>query len=247
MEPGSPEASGASETGRTAGAGPMRIIVHPNGPYRVLGGVPLAIQTITANSKGESWEWTQGRSFRVGQEYVLCRCGRSRNKPFCDNSHLTVGFVGPETASRRPLERQSEHYDGPTHLLSDAQGLCAFARFCDPGGKIWALIGSTDRPEVRDLVIREASHCPAGRLVLRDKESGKVVEPELPASIGLVEDPELQCSGPLWVRGNIPVESANGVPYELRNRVTLCRCGASSNMPFCNGSHASIRFRDGLV
>ncbi len=43
------------------------------------------------------------------------------------------------------------------------------------------------------------------------------------------------------------MESENGIPYESRNRVTLCRCGASSNMPFCNGSHASIRFRDGLV
>ncbi|MCI4357460.1 MAG: CDGSH iron-sulfur domain-containing protein [Thermoplasmata archaeon] len=226
---------------------PMRIIVHPNGPYRVLGGVPLAVQTITPNQEGESWDWVQGRSFHVGPEYFLCRCGRSSNKPFCDNSHLSAGFVGAETASRRPIERQSEHLDGPTHVLSDAEGLCAFARFCDPGGKIWALIGQTDQPEVRKLVVREASHCPAGRLVLREKATGKVVEPELPPSIGLVEDPALHCSGPLWVRGGIPVESSNGVPYEVRNRLTLCRCGVSTNMPFCNGSHASIRFQDGLV
>jgi CDGSH-type Zn-finger protein len=224
----------------------VRIIVHPNGPYRVLGGVPLSIQRITPNKEGDSWDWVEGRSFPVGHEYFLCRCGKSENKPFCDNSHLTAGFVGPETASRRPIERQSEHFDGPTHLLSDAENLCAFARFCDPGGKIWALIEQTDRPEVRDLVIREASHCPAGRLVLRDKATGKVVEPELPPSIGLVEDPALECSGPLWVRGGISVESSNGVRYEVRNRLTLCRCGSSTNMPFCNGSHASIRFQDGL-
>ena len=35
--------------------------------------------------------------------------------------------------------------------------------------------------------------------------------------------------------------------YEGRNRVTLCRCGASSNKPFCDGSHASVKFDDGLV
>jgi CDGSH-type Zn-finger protein len=63
----------------------------------------------------------------------------------------------------------------------------------------------------------------------------------------VVEDPALGCSGPLWVRGGVRIESDNGTPYEVRNRVTLCRCGASNNMPFCNGSHASIKFKDGLM
>ncbi len=225
----------------------MKIVVNRNGPYRVVGGIPLAIETITPNPAGESWEWTPGRSFEASAEYFLCRCGHSKNKPFCDNSHLSVGFEGKETASRRPIERQSEHFDGPTHVLSDDEELCAFARFCDPGGKIWSLIEQTDRPEVRELVVREAFHCPSGRLVLREKSTGKVLEPTLPPSIGIVEDTALKCSGPLWVRGGIRVESADGRPYEIRNRVTLCRCGASTNMPFCNGSHASIRFQDGLT
>jgi len=89
-------------------------------------------------------------------------------------------------------------------------------------------------------------HCPSGRLVLRDKKTHRAEEPELPPSIGLVEDPAIGCSGPLWVRGGVRVESADGKGYETRNRVTLCRCGASTNMPFCNGSHASIKFHDGL-
>jgi CDGSH-type Zn-finger protein len=48
----------------------------------------------------------------------------------------------------------------------------------------------------------------------------------------------------LWVRGGIPVISADGFAYEVRNRVTLCRCGASANKPFCDGSHYKISFRD---
>lgn len=223
-----------------------RIVVNPHGPYRVVGRVPLATQTIVPNARKESWEWKEGPSIPVEDEYFLCRCGQSENKPFCDNSHLKVGFEGKETASRRPIERQSVHFDGPTHTLSDDENLCAFARFCDPGGKVWSLIGRTDEPEVRELVIREVSHCPAGRLVLRAKETGEVVEPSLPPSIGLVEDSVLRLSGPIWVRGGIRVESADGKAYERRNRLTLCRCGASTNMPFCNGSHASIGFQDGL-
>ena len=225
----------------------LKIVVSPHGPYRVVGRVPLALQVITPNTKGESWEWTEGRRFDVPDEYFLCRCGQSKNKPFCDNSHFRVGFEGKETASRRPIERQSEHFDGPTDVLSDAEIFCAFARFCDPEGKIWSLIQRTDRPEIRELVIREATHCPSGRLVLHDKRTGAAIEPNLPASIGLVEDPVIGCSGPLWVRGGIRVESADGKAYERRPRVTLCRCGASTNMPFCNGSHASIQFHDGLV
>ena len=89
--------------------------------------------------------------------------------------------------------------------------------------------------------------CPGGRLVLRDRGTGKAIEPDLPPSIGVVEDPALGCSGPLWVRGGIRVESPDGRAHEIRNRVALCRCGASANKPFCNGSHASIKFNDGMV
>jgi len=225
-----------------------KIVVSKDGPYVVSGGVPLVMQIITPNKEGLSWDWKEGKSFETKtQEYKLCRCGKSKTKPFCDGSHATIHFDGKETASRQPFVRQAEVFDGPTLTLNDEEDLCAFARFCDPGGKIWGLIGETDDPEARKLAIRESLHCPSGRLVLRDKKTGEEIESKLPPSIGVIEDPALGCSGPLWVRGGIRIESEDGTPYEQRNRVTLCRCGASSNKPFCNGSHASIKFRDGLV
>ncbi|HEX6561390.1 MAG TPA: CDGSH iron-sulfur domain-containing protein [Nitrososphaera sp.] len=225
-----------------------KIIVSKNGPYLVSGGIPISMQTITPNKEGFSWDWTEGRTFDAqSSEYALCRCGQSKNKPFCDGTHEKIGFEGKETATRKPYVRQAKKYDGPTMVLSDAENLCAFARFCDPEGQIWNLIEQTDNPAARDLVIREANHCPAGRLVVHDKKTGKEIEHKLTPSIGVVEDPALGCSGPLWIRGGIPIESPDGKRYEVRNRVTLCRCGASSNMPFCNGSHASIQFKDELT
>jgi len=225
----------------------MKVVVSKDGPYVVSGNVPLSIQSIMPNEEGMSWEWKEGRKFKTESEYYLCRCGQSSSKPFCDGTHAKVKFKGKETATREPYDAQAEVIDGATLKLQDAENLCAFARFCDPAGKIWGLMEQTDDPKARALAIREASHCPGGRLVLRDKKSGQVLEPALPASIGVVEDPALQCSGPLWVRGGIPVESADGKAYEVRNRVTLCRCGASDNKPFCNGAHASIKFKDGLT
>ena len=66
---------------------------------------------------------------------------------------------------------------------------------------------------------------------------GEAIEPDLEKSIVVIEYPPRGEHGPLWVRGGIPVVSADGEPYEVRNRVTLCRCGKSENKPFCDGSH----------
>jgi CDGSH-type Zn-finger protein len=224
-----------------------KIVVTKDGPYIVSGDVPIAIQIITPDTEGSSWEWKEGEPFDRNSGYALCRCGHSKSKPFCDGSHTRIGFDGRETASRVPYARQAETTEGPTVDLSDAENLCAFARFCDAGGKIWSLIEKTDEPKVRELVIRQTMHCPGGRLVLHDKKTHKQIEDPLPPSIGVVEDPAMECSGPLWVRGGITVESHDGKRYEKRNRVTLCRCGASENKPFCNGAHASIKFNDGLL
>ena len=38
----------------------------------------------------------------------------------------------------------------------------------------------------------------------------------------------------------------DGTEYEQRNRVTLCRCGASANKPYCDGTHVTVHFQDHL-
>ena len=79
-----------------------------------------------------------------------------------------------------------------------------------------------------------------------DRAAGEPIEPPEPPTIGLLEDPSLGVSGPLMVRGGIAVTSADGRTYEIRNRQAICRCGASANKPFCDGSHARVGYRDGI-
>jgi len=215
------------------------IQIKKDGPYLVNGPLPLSDQHIVTNAEGESLDYREGKTYPPQAQYALCRCGQSANKPFCDGTHKKVGFDGTETASREPYLNQAETVDGPKVKLTDAESLCAFARFCDPKGRIWNLIEKTDDPEVRKIVEYEAAHCPAGRLVVWDRQTGKAIEPNFEPSLGLIEDTEKRVGGPIWVRGGIPVVSSDGQTYEVRNRVTLCRCGQSSNKPFCDGSHAA--------
>lgn len=220
------------------------VVVTKNGPYLVTGSIRLCKQTIGTDAQGGSETWIESNPYAVQESYALCRCGRSKKKPFCDGTHAKIGFDGKETASREPYQSQAKVQDGPDMQLLDAEALCAFARFCDPNGQIWNQVNQTETPGVRATFIRQVGDCPSGRLVARNRSTQEVVEPQLPVSIGLVEDPAQGCSGPLWLRGGIPVTSADGFQYEIRNRVTLCRCGESKNKPFCDGTHASVKFRD---
>ena len=230
--------------GRQRNDGP-RVIVSEDGPYLVMGNIPLAKQIIVTDQEGGSETWQQGKVYSQQETYSLCRCGHSQTKPFCDGSHLKHHFDGTETASREPYLEQAEVMDGPAMRLTDVQGLCAFARYCDPNGQVWGQVSRTGNSKVREQFVKQVGNCPSGRLVAWDKKTGKAVEPKLEVSIGVTEDPAQGCSGPYWLKGGIPIESeAGGFEYEVRNRVTLCRCGQSQNKPFCDGTHAAVKFRD---
>jgi CDGSH-type Zn-finger protein len=215
----------------------QRIKITKNGPYLVSGGAPLLEQIIAHDADGMPHSWREGKRFPLRERYALCRCGKSATMPFCDGSHRGAGFDGTETASRQPYLEEAKETAGPALTLTDAPSLCANAGFCDRAGGTWSLTEHSDDPKSRQIAIEEACDCPSGRLAAWDAE-GNAIEPEFEPSIALVEDPERRQSGPLWVRGGIVIEGADGREYEARNRVTLCRCGKSKNKPFCDGSHS---------
>ncbi|MFA6372549.1 MAG: CDGSH iron-sulfur domain-containing protein [Methanothrix sp.] len=215
----------------------MKIIVSKNGPYIVTGKVPLSTSEICNDDEGYCRTWREVKRYPLQEKYALCRCGHSNNKPFCDGTHAKIHFEGTEAGDLETFDKNAEVIPGPALTLSDDKHLCVHARFCMRAGGIWNLVEQSDDPEARDIAIEEACNCPSGRLVIKDNENGKTIEPELDKSIVVIEYPPRNEHGPLWVRGGIPIESADGKLYEIRNRVTLCRCGRSENKPFCDGSH----------
>ncbi|MFB5652156.1 CDGSH iron-sulfur domain-containing protein [Leptospira wolffii] len=104
-----------------------------------------------------------------GFRFTLCRCGASNNKPFCDASHVGIGFKAtgePESLDAKPLENRNEKLK---------------------------------------------------------------IKPAL--------------NGPLHVTGNLEICAGTG---RVTNRTTdtyLCRCGGSSNKPYCDGTHKTNGFK----
>jgi CDGSH-type Zn-finger protein len=217
------------------------IKISKNGPYLVTGSVPLSEKII--DSMGKINIFKDGRKLPQAEKYALCRCGKSKKPPFCDGSHVKVGFNGVEKASSDKFEDRADVIEGPDlDLLDDNR--CAYARFCHrEDGQVWELTENSDYPKYREEAIIAASECPAGRLVAYDK-TGKAFEPYYKPAIEILQDAEEEVSGPIFVKGNIPIESSEGFTYEIRNRVTLCRCGESRNSPFCDATHISKKFSD---
>ena len=222
-----------------------KVSITKNGPYCVSGSIPLAKQISTIGKSGQPEEWKEGEKYPKEESYSLCRCGMSKNKPFCDGAHLGKKFDGTEVASKEKYETQADERYGPEVNLMDAQALCSGARFCHLAGGTWDNVSKSNDPKCKKSAIQSACNCPSGRLTAIDKKTKKPIENKFEESIGLVEDPQARVSGPVWLRGAIELQGADGKKYEKRNRVTLCRCGQSQNKPFCDGTHSSIGFKDG--
>lgn len=236
----------------------LRIEITPEGPYLLFGRPSIHTYTITYDENGDSWGYEIGHKDYCSKDEpsTLCRCGRSKNAPYCDGSHNIANkhkeWDPRLTASFNPPLDSAYLYQGKNIALTDVEELCAFARFCDAKGGSWTQIENSDDFEQEQLAIRTSSACPAGRLKAwrRDDRSNDGVsspyEPNYKIGIGLIEDPKIAVSGPIFVMGGIPIIAPQGISYQPRNRVTLCRCGESLNKPFCDGTHAPAHFKDRL-
>jgi CDGSH-type Zn-finger protein len=223
------------------GTGRPRVKVVKDGPYLVEGSVPVFRMGPVTDADGDRVEWERRAELDHHGSLELCRCGRSTTMPFCDRVGEKQDFDGAETADRRStMERREQWGSGPVVVLTDDVSLCSSAAFCHRGDTdVWDLAEeATGDPDRRALLTEMVRLCPSGRLVLHRLPGGEAEEDEIPREIGVIDN------GPLWVRGRIPVEAADGFQYEVRNRVTLCRCGQSKTKPFCDSSHVRTRFSD---
>lgn len=212
-----------------------KIRVLKDGPYEVIGDIPMDHLKYIPNPKGYSLDYEEIEKYPLQESYYLCRCGKSKTRPYCDGSH-NQGFDGTETAKLTSYDEMAKCIEGIQIDLMDAEELCVGARFCDTKSGTWNLVERAENPEAKDIILHQTKSCPSGRLTAVTKD-GERIEPVFEQEISILEDPAAKVMGPIWVKGHIEIKNVDGVKYPPRNRVTLCRCGKSKNKPFCDASH----------
>ncbi len=219
-----------------------QVVVTKDGPYLVRGDVPLVRKTQVVSEYGEPITWQKtGVIDTDPAEYYLCRCGESCNKPFCDGSHHVACFDGTESADEGVVaDREMTYRGGVRIVVKKDPTLCMNSGFCGMReGSTSQFVAATGDTKIRSLVIAMVERCPSGALTYRIDPAGPDIEPDLPQQIAVTTEITSAgpIAGPLWLTGGIPVERADGRPFETRNRVTLCNCGKSDSKPLCDGTH----------
>lgn len=204
----------------------VTIECRPDGPYLVKG-----LETLV-NSRGEALAATA--------VVALCRCGGSATKPFCDGTHKRNGFSGTRVSDG--AKDRDRTYPGPGITVHDNRSVCSHAAYCLAG--LPAVFRKEGRPWIdpsgasAEAVVALVAKCPSGALrVTREGSETPTAEPG-PPRIAIEKD------GPYAVRGAVELLDAPWAQGAARDRYTLCRCGASRNKPFCDGSHRQSGFKD---
>ena len=225
-----------------------KILPLQNGPYYLLNDMKPKIVDNLQNSKGELLSTIVG--------VALCRCGASKNKPFCDGTHATIGFStqnkvagnsgggGSSNGEKDIIKNKRKSYAGKEITIHDNRRICSHAAECV--NNLPSVFRLNARPWIDpdaaeiEQVINTIRKCPSGALSYSIDGVEYRDQNERKPMVTVSRD------GPYVITGGVEligdnIQFGDGTSKE---HYTLCRCGASSNKPFCDGMHKVINFKD---
>ena len=127
--------------------------------------------------------------------------------------------------------------------------MCVHSRICwGKADSLPEVFNPKEKPWIKpnaatmERIISQVKQCPSGALSFHINEL-QAIQDEALEKITVIETIiEPLPNGPLLIYGNIKVKDNEGNQNQKNNVTAFCRCGASSNKPYCDGSHVRIGF-----
>lgn len=200
----------------------------------------------------------EGNFVSLNSVTAICRCGHSKSLPYCDNSHdfkeQSPRLEGHSELFSEVAKFKFKTYKGEKISINFSSELCCHAGLCLK--YLPSVFNSDKRPWIDasgaevDVIIEAVLKCPSGALTYSisgqeygyggaiagsesNDVSARIESDNIRRKISLIN------KGPLVVRGNVELIDDRNSLGRLHDhlRFSLCRCGKSENLPFCNGSH----------
>jgi CDGSH-type Zn-finger protein len=219
--------------------GTPRILPHPKGPYYLINDMEPKVVENIQNSDGKGLSTIRG--------VALCRCGASNNKPFCDGKHGIIRFSSEnkfDSDYNNRIKNNKKNYVGKEITIHDNRRICSHAAECVNSlssvfrlnSKPWIDPKAASVKEIIDTIRK----CPSGALSYSIDGIEYRDQADRDPMITVLRD------GPYFITCGIGLIGDNTQIAEgaSKEHYTLCRCGASNNKPFCDGTHTQINFKD---
>ncbi len=178
------------------------------------------------------------------ENILMCRCGKSKQKPFCSGEHLKIGFVGKRENTPLNKKERIKKYMGDGFNVLDDRSLCCHSGNCDSSlpnvynTKKHPWIHPDEDNEENNL--KAVKKCPSSAL-------GFEKDGEVKTDYFNKEEAYVIKNGPIHIKGKVDIEDDQNSKEELndaKDHYALCRCGGSKNKPFCDGEHYYNGFDD---
>lgn len=179
----------------------------------------------------------RNKPIKIKKNSIICRCGKSKQQPFCDGIHRMCGFSSANTLEDEIIQR----YEGEDVTIVFNRSICAGASNCvrnfpsiyKNASEDWIHPDGASVEKVKNSV----KQCPSGALFY--ELAGESPNEDYEGyKITIIKN------GPMNVSGKVDLHVDKWSTNANPQKYSLCRCGASRNKPFCDYTHASLKAKN---
>lgn len=138
--------------------------------------------------------------------------------------------------------KRKEYHNGdmtivwePEKCIHAAECVKRLPKVYNPREKPWMKPENASVEDLKDQI----DHCPSGALSYYLKSESQTKNKTTMNNTNVT----IKANGPLIVMGNFTITHPDGKVEEIEKLAALCRCGASSKKPFCDGAHGKVGFQ----